>query len=309
MRGLDPKMQRVFTQVNEVMRQAGGGKVSKSELKYLLNEFGAILMAIPDELIKIIVPDAMSEGADGGAAPTKAVLTVTDAGDGPGKSSQAELVSLRQQLEASILYTKELEEQVKVLTEQNTLLRDQVKKATTLTSAAPPLPLGAPPAAPSPKPARGPPAPPAPPPPPPLPPPPPPPPPPPSNAAGGREARGDGGEGGRGDLLAAIQGGGGGLKKVVAGGTGDDSAPGKPVDVRSQLMDAIANGATKLKRVDPESNLANVATEPASGGNNVANILASALLQRREKMKGDGDSNESDNSDSDSDSGSEDWSD
>ena len=99
------------------------------------------------------------------------------------------------------------------------------------------------------------------------------------------------------------------MKKVVAGGTGDDSAPGKPVDVRSQLMDAIANGATKLKRVDPESNLANVATEPTSGGNNVANILASALLQRREKMKGDGDSNESDNSDSDSDSGSEDWSD
>lgn len=40
MRGLDPKMTRIFGQVNEVLRAAGSGKVQKDELKYLLNEYG-----------------------------------------------------------------------------------------------------------------------------------------------------------------------------------------------------------------------------------------------------------------------------
>ena len=55
MDGLDPKMTKIFTQVNEVLKAQGSGKVKKSELKYLLNEFGAILLAIPDELMAFVI--------------------------------------------------------------------------------------------------------------------------------------------------------------------------------------------------------------------------------------------------------------
>jgi hypothetical protein len=67
------------------------------------------------------------------------------------------------------------------------------------------------------------------------------------------------------------------------------------------LMDAIAGGAHKLKKVDAGSGAGGaVPAEPA--GNDVANILAGALLQRRETLQ---EEEEDDDSASESD---DDWS-
>ena len=68
-------------------------------------------------------------------------------------------------------------------------------------------------------------------------------------------------------------------------------------------MDAIAGGAHKLKKVDAGSGAGGaVPAEPA--GNDVANILAGALLQRRETLQDD-DDDDDDDSASESD---DDWS-
>jgi hypothetical protein len=71
-------------------------------------------------------------------------------------------------------------------------------------------------------------------------------------------------------------------------------------------MDAIANGAGTLRKVDlsdRDGGAAGAGEAPA----NVANILASALLQRRTQMKDEGKSDSDDDSD---DGGSDDeWSD
>lgn len=72
-------------------------------------------------------------------------------------------------------------------------------------------------------------------------------------------------------------------------------------------MDAIANGTGGLKKVDPNERKGAAPDEPPA---NVANILASALLQRRTQMKDDGDSDDdSDDDDSDDGSSDDDWSD
>jgi hypothetical protein len=73
-------------------------------------------------------------------------------------------------------------------------------------------------------------------------------------------------------------------------------------------MDAIANGAGTLRKVDTSNRDAGGADDGAGEPPaNVANILASALLQRRTQMKDDGNSDSDDDSD---DGGSDDdWSD
>ena len=274
MDGLDPKMTKIFSQVNEVLKAQGSGKVKKSELRYLLNEFGAILLAIPEELMEFVVPDAAAGGPTPGAV----------AGD------SKEFATLQQQLDAANSLAERLQQQVADLTAENSQLKEQLRTRPAggggAVAPAAPRPKGGPP------------------PPPPAPPPPPPggppsPPPPPGGGGGG-----GGGGGDRGDLLAAIQGGGvGGLKKAGS----PAPAPAKPVDVRGALMDAIANGTGGLKKVDPNERKGAAPDEPPA---NVANILASALLQRRTQMKDDGDSDDdSDDDDSDDGSSDDDWSD
>jgi len=71
-------------------------------------------------------------------------------------------------------------------------------------------------------------------------------------------------------------------------------------------MDAIANGAGGLKKVDPNERKGAAPDEPPA---NVANILASALLQRRTQMKDDDDSDDDSDGDSDDGGSDEDWSD
>lgn len=97
------------------------------------------------------------------------------------------------------------------------------------------------------------------------------------------------------------------MKKAGAGAA---AAPAKPVDVRSALMDAIANGAGTLRKVDLSDREKGGPAADAGAGDapaNVANILASALLQRRTAMKDDGNGDSEDDSD---DGGSDDdWSD
>jgi hypothetical protein len=312
MDGLDPKMTKIFTQVNEVLKAQGSGKVKKSELKYLLNEFGAILLAIPDELMDFVVPDSQPAAA---AAPQPALATVPGGSGGPGGGGE-EVAELRQQLAEAHALTQQLQQQVADLTAQNSQLRGQLRTAAQSTPiAAPTASAGAGAGPPPPRPPGGPP-PPAPPPPPPPPPaappgPPgaPPPPPPPPPGGGGEGGGGGGGGGGRGDLLSAIQGGAT-LKKAGSGSGPAAAAPAKPVDVRSALMDAIANGAGTLRKVDPSERDSGGAGAGGGTGEapaNVANILASALLQRRTQMKDD----ENSDSDDDSDGGGsdDDWSD
>ena len=101
----------------------------------------------------------------------------------------------------------------------------------------------------------------------------PPPPPPPASSSSG----GGGGGGDRGDLLSQIQKGGA-LKK----GGGGAAKPAPVVDVRSALMDAIANGASGLRKVNRDTKTAPEAA--AAAGTDVANILANALLARRSAM-------------------------